>query len=79
MTLHINIDKDTEAALAAIAKIEDLAVEDIAENYIKEALKARDAHMTIVREEIRKGFESPVVEDFSMDRLIEELDNETGS
>ena len=79
MTLYIAIDKETEAALAAVAALEEMAVEDIAGRYIKAALKARDAHLAMVREEVRKGFGSPVVEDFSMTRLIEELDNEERS
>lgn len=73
MTLHIEIDKETENALAAMAKLDDLSIEDAASQYLKAMVRAKEAHLAKLRYEVKKGFDSPVVEDFDINDFLQKM------
>jgi len=65
MTLHIEIDRKTEEALTAMAKLNELSVEDVASHLLANMIKAEDARMAKLRYEVKRGFEQADRGEFS--------------
>ena len=79
MTLHIQIDRETEKQLAAIASLEKLSVEDVAAAYLKDKIQEREAYLDKVRTHLSIGeaqADRGEFADYSLEGLISELDNE---
>lgn len=57
MTLHIEIDKETENQLTAIAAMENTTLEQIVALYLRASLKERNDKLAILRAEVKKGLD----------------------